>query len=363
MVAVDVCAGNIQGFWGGWEGSCFLAIAVSIFILAFLYMIGRTFKHPHLEAWVKDEFGQLFATVILVVVIVALMDFMCNFSPAFLDPTNSVFVDASGHPLTNLYDIADNYLEDVRDRLVVAIGLAYTMNVFVDFVQSPTYEATPTGIGITTQTLAGLSPILHTLSTLLTALTVALITVVSQIAILQYAKVAMLGYFLPFGVFFRCFEPTRMFGGALIGLSIGLFLFYPFLLAFDDLIIHDSLVETQKASVEAVTGVSNPNDANSESIIGSAEVGTPKAVLRLMGNTVKDMFVAANPFAVKDKFIEHIFAPILGPVAVLIGFSFQLLIATVVLGVLNFVILITAIRGLSRLLGEEVDVTNITRMI
>jgi hypothetical protein len=360
MGAVDVCAGNIQSFWGGWEGSCFLAIAVSIMILAFLYMIGRTFKHPHLEAWVKDEFGQLFATVILVVMIVALMGFMCNFSPALLDPGNPRFYVNSnlGGPTKNVYDVAEGYLEDVRDRLVVAIGLTYTMNVFVDFVQSPTYEATPTGIGITTQTLAGLSPILHTLSTLLTALTVALITVVSQIAILQYAKVAMLGYFLPFGVFFRCFEPTRMFGGALIGLSIGLFLFYPFLLAFDDLIIHDSLVETQDASVASVQTFSDQN--------GNA-VGTPIAVANLMGETIKNMFKAGFTFN-QDRggvagIIETIFTPILGPIAVLIGFSFQLLIATVVLGVLNFVILITAIRGLSRLLGEEVDVTNITRMI
>lgn len=364
MDAIDVCAGGIGGiesFWGGWVGSCFLAITVSIFILAFLYMIGKAFRHPKLGAWVRDEFGQLLATAVLVLMIVGLVGFMCSFSPVFLDDR---------YAGKNMYEVADDYLRDLRDRIVVAMGLTYTMNVFVDFMQSPVYEATPTGIGITTQTLAGLAPLLQGLSVLLTALTTALLTVAAQITILEYIKIAMLGYLLPVGVLLRCFEPTRVFGGAMIGLSVGLFLFYPFLLVFNDLIIHESLVKAQEESEREVGVVSNPEfdsegnpnpDYDPDKPIADGKVVTPLAVARLMGRTVKDMFKAG--FGLKQGFIATIFAPIMGPISVLVGFAFNLLIAVLVLGMLNFIILITMIRDLSRILGEEVDVTNLTRMI
>lgn len=364
----DVCISSFTQIWGSWQGTCFLAIAVSAVILAFLYMLGKAFRHPHLEAWVKDEFGQLFATTIIAVMIVSLVGFMCSFSPSFLDPTNSVFVDFNtGRHLTNTFDVADNYLREVRDRAVIAIGLAYAMNAFVDFMQAPTYEATPTGIGITTQSLAGFAPILNALSTMMSALTVALITVASQIEILNYVWIAVPGYLIPLGIFFRCFEPTRLLGGSLLALAIGLFLFYPFILTFDDLIIHDSLEKAKEESVSSVNTFSNPGGADSNAIISGGEVETPAAVARLMGKTIVDMFKAAFTFN-SDRggasgILENIFTPVLGPIIVLVNFTFQLLIATVVLGVLNFVILITAIRGFSRLLGEEVDVTNITRMV
>ena len=164
---------------------------------------------------------------------------------------------------------------------------------------------------------------------------------------------AALFYLYPFGVFFRAFEPTRLFGGTLIGLSLSFFLFYPVILVFNDYIVRGPT---------GTEGFLAPVQQELEQAIDEAELKSNPASGQLPV-TDKDSVETGGPAlsdpATRDTLVENVSYGLLFLLRPLLLYF----IAAVVLPIINFIVLVEITRGITRLFGEEVDVTNITRMI
>jgi hypothetical protein len=337
---IDYCAPGAFGLlWSSWQALCFLAIFASIVLLSLLYVAGNFFRMAGLQAWVKAEMGQLVVSALIVIMVVSIVAFLCSFDPSVLDKTYS-----GGR---NMFAEGTEYLNWLKYRNTEALWLVYGQNVVVSMMMNPVYNSRPGGVGVTTQPFAGLAPISSMLVTFMSGLTLSLLLTEMQIYILQYIQMAMLGWFLPLGVFFRCFEPTRQFGGALIGLAIGLFLLYPALLVMNEIAVKGPF---DAAAAEA--GTVNPGSAlaNSDYIGLSNDfpaVGTEPSP-------------GAGTMATNYQSVETNTA---NSVNWVIKITFYTFVGAMLLPALNFIVLITGVRDISRMLGEEVDVSNLTRMI
>jgi hypothetical protein len=168
-----------------------------------------------------------------------------------------------------------------------------------------------------------------------------------QMRIMDYMAIASIFYLFPFGIFFRAFEPTRKFGGTLMGIAMTFFLFYPIVIIFNEYVMTDQI---ESVTAETATALQNA-EGNS-----AAGAGGPQAAKEAKDK--HDEFKGGGVPNAADLSLSvsngAIF--VLKPVMLYV-------IAAVVLPVINFIILVEVARALTAQLGEEVDVSNLTRMI
>ncbi|HQT45002.1 MAG TPA: hypothetical protein PLO51_03430, partial [Candidatus Micrarchaeota archaeon] len=165
----------------------------------------------------------------------------------------------------------------------------------------------------------------------------------------DYINIATLNFILPVGIFFRAFAPTRQFGGAMIGLALGLFIFYPLMLVFNDYAIRDAMNQTRADTVDKIVGNYQSGYPTNQA---SAETARSDATGNLLSQATPDS--SGNIQAA-----QNVSTMVYGIVRI----AFNVFIASVVLVAINFAVLITVVKELSKLFGEEVDVASLTRMI
>jgi len=331
-------AGAFSNLWASWQALCFLALLTSFIMLSLLYIFSNFFRLAGMQAWVKAEIGQLIMSALIVILVVAIVGLLCSFDPSILGLNNTG---------KSMFGEATEYLDWLKYKNTEALFFVYGWNGVVSMVMNPVYNSRPGGVGVTTQPFAGLAPISSMLVTFMSGLTLSLLLTVMQGYMLQYIQIAMLGWFLPLGVFFRCFEPTRQFGGALIGLAIGLVLLYPALLVMNEIAIREQF---DAAATEVAA--TNPGSA----------LGDPKYIV--LSNNMPGMGVdtAGQTREVTDDY-KAVTKNAENSVNMVVKITFYTFVGAMLLPALNFIVLITGVREISRLLGEEVDVGNLTRMI
>ncbi len=337
---IDYCTpATFNAVWGSWQALCFLALLASFFLLSLLYMLSNVLRISGLQAWVKVEIGQLIVSALIVILLAAIVGLLCSFDPGVLKS------DYSGGK--SMFGEATDYLNWLRYENTVALYTVYGYNVVVSMVMNPVYNSRPGGVGVTTQPFSGLAPVSSMLVTFMSGLTLSLLLTMMQIYMLQYIQIAMLGWFLPLGVFFRCFEPTRQFGGAIIGLAIGLVLLYPALLVMNEIAVKDLFEEA--ATQVADTHPGNALESSNYSMLANS-------LPPIGANTTQQTTTMPDNYQKLEENVTNSINPA-------VRITFYTFVGAMLLPALNFIVLITGVREISRLLGEEVDVSNLTRMI
>jgi len=193
-----------------------------------------------------------------------------------------------------------------------------------------------------------------------------LVLIMIQMELLRYIQFGMLNILLPVGVICRCFGPLRDFGGALMGIAMALFVFYPFVYAVNFAVVLPGQGDTAYLLDEIA--VQNELDRVSEGMLidqmNLQELGHIKARLN-PDPGVTDRYERAYGVlsGVSDVWYQITIMLDLVAFGWLSFNASHVIIGVLLLPILNFIIIITAARELSRFLGEEVDVSNLTRMI
>ncbi len=347
-IAFDVCKnmGSFQAGMPAWQANTFLALLVTTLMVAIIYMFSYFYKNPQMTAWAKFELFQVLITALLAVGAIAYVTMMCNIKPDFLPLDAQTAARYNGQ---TIYSAAENYLDWLRTTTVVAFGASFAVNSVLARAQGITWNMRPTGVGFSAQPFAGLTPMSASVNILINGITLTFMITVVQKAILQYISIAMLNYLWPLGIFFRAFAPTRQFGGAMIGLAIGLFVFYPVLLVFNDFAIRSSMDQVRIETADKIIGNYNTGFPTNSAEAETARSGqTGNIPGQVSPNQQGNMETAKNT----SNLVFGVFR---------IGFN--LFIASVVLMALNFMVLITIVKEFSKIFGEEIDVSSLTRMI
>ncbi|MFP3949567.1 MAG: hypothetical protein ACLFUZ_00525 [Candidatus Micrarchaeia archaeon] len=342
MLATQVCSPENM-LIPDWQALAVVAMAASAALLGLLYAINRFFGNEAGEAAVKIELFELFTTVFIVVVVFALLNSVCGY-----DASSLVIAPSGFEQGINIFDGAAQVLDEFSTKLVIIASLLHTIYIPLDFTTSTTLSQHPLGMGTAFQPTGGFGAIMKPpLVQSFQMVAVAFIIIRAQLLVLDFVTFAFLKYYLPIGIILRSFTPTRRIGGTIIGLTLGMVIVYPLLIILNgfmldglDILDTSNLPQYFGALLSAAfEPLRNSTDALS--------LYEPLSILRF-GKLVVTGFFGG---------IVSIYYGLLmrtAAVAFLVGLFFP---------AFNTLLLVTTIRYLTKTLGEEIDITNLTRLI
>jgi len=315
-----------------------LALVVSTLGLTIVYMFASFLRNQQLLTWTKFELFQVFGTAVVLLFFIAVLASMCTFDMGFLSPRYQ--------PTENMYDIIDSYFSKLQDLGYVTFGYIMFITKQFAYMSKVTAHSSPMGVGSSENPLESMGQINSLIFVVLSGFVTSFLLLELQMRVLDYMVYAAMGYLFPMGIFFRCFEPTRSFGGTLLGISIALFLFYPIIMVFNDYLMFDQIQDLQSATYSDLSA------ASTTITNGTApdEKNMPGSVQSALGDEDGTWFDAAWGA------ISYAAVMFIKPVMVYI-------VAAVFLPVVDFIILVEITRGATAFLGDELDVSNLTRMI
>ncbi|MEM2963302.1 MAG: hypothetical protein QXN01_02300, partial [Candidatus Anstonellales archaeon] len=250
----------------------------------------------------------------------------------------------------NFYDLTYDYLGYIRKKNLQALVYVGAVYWVFQTMAGVHHNAIPLGMGFSLRPAAGLNILIQIFSIVAQGIATSLLFVIMQIKILEYLSIATLTYLFPIGVLLRAFEPTRLFGGSLIAFSFGVFLIYPAMLVINDFIIRGSqtgiferLDEPQTSQEYRGIWEEVEGGRIAQGNYGEAE------------NLSRDGYQGIN--------INRYSGSISIKLFYIVSLAFYIFIASVFLPAINFAVFIPFIRDFTMLLGEEMDLSTILRMI
>ncbi|MFH1306780.1 MAG: hypothetical protein ABIH83_03975 [Candidatus Micrarchaeota archaeon] len=382
---------NVLG--GNWMSLVFTAILAMIFFLVLAFFASRFFRIPKLEAWSRFELFQMAANAVLIIMLAGWMYGMCSFDVAFLynwaeggdasarileinEDCFEMYEYAGGDKVTP-FCASQSYLKRVKARgddvYQVMVGVGYILS----YMFKLTWNSHPIGIGYSLEPLAGFQQIMNIYLVAVSGFILSYLSVLVQMRILDFFMISMPYYFIPLGLLLRCFEPTREFGGSVLGFGFASLLFFPLIIMMNDFIVYSSFEEATKKAHELrdefnadnMGRINAPDDAqgfsdefnNYEPGANDAGMLERKEPDESVENAAK-FFTEADP---DDK--QQIVSGETYKIGQTIFFPYQVLlvyvVAAVVLPIINLMIYIEVARQLTHFLGTQMDLTNLTRMI
>lgn len=321
-----------------WIALTFLALFSSLFALVVVFMVANFLRNTPLITWTKFELFQVLGTATILIFSIAWIVGMCSFDMSFLGSgqTPNRYLNPATGKFFNMYQIVDNYLNYLENIGYHIFFQLMKISKVITLLQKVTYFSSPLGLGMNDNPLDSLGQINSVIFFMVSGFVTSYLLLGMQMRIMSYMAVAILYYLFPFGIFFRAFEPTRGFGGALIGLSLSFFLFYPIAMVFNDYIMMASL-KSVDADLQKVTGNTVREPTAQEILPGVPQTDQDK--VRGLGSAIG----SAMFFYMKSIMFY--------------------VMAAVILPVINFAVLVEITKGLTKLMGEELDVSNLTRLI
>ena len=333
----------------GWEMALGAALIASVMILTFIYIIGVLLRNQNAVSFVKLELYELAVSAILAGVIIALVVAAAALKVGFIVPF-------SDNKDLSIYAATEKYYQDVGERMIGFMTTDYYIGSIMDNLASATPYSRPLGVGLVAAPLAGLAtPIKQILYNVNTALAIGFIINAAQAIVFKFAVFAFLQFYLPLGVLLRSFTPTRRIGGVLIAIALGFLFILPI---------------TAMMSAEVATSSNSPliGIANAEGIIWAKYIqpgaanSTPTGMLKGMAQFL---------WSITGGALINLGTYFKGALAQLFAFALMLPLTTVgisfaiayLLPALHVLILVQAVKEMSKALGEEVDITTLTRMI
>ncbi len=361
-------------FAQSWLSNIGIAFLISIMILVFIYLAGIALQKPAWNGLIRLELFELFMTAIIFGVMITLVAEMCSITAGQIYPEIPAEVrDFSLFSLSSGESYGD-FQGGLYSRLSLSIKswmlVNYAVNIWADQMSAVTVYARPLGVGMVTSPLSGIGvPLKQLLYNSTVALSIMYIMNAAQQHVIQFATLAFLQFYLPIGIFLRSFTPTRRLGGTLIALAISFILVLP-LLNFASYLILFSQDGTVLNTVDAIGRLFNTGVYAQDKSLGD-----------ILGN----VFSNANPFAVGAGFIlarmlgvpngaivgilggvffgTDIFGDVLLTLILIPMSTIGIAALAALLSAMNIMLLVQTTKYLSKSLGEEIDVTSLTRMI
>ncbi|NYZ78992.1 hypothetical protein H0N99_02490 [Candidatus Micrarchaeota archaeon] len=322
LSVVPACSGTtvnpafVNSIWASWQGVSLLAASTVFIVSILIYTLGYALDHQKAIMWAKNQMAEAIIAIVMVIVVLVLISSLCDLDMKSLGLVSSC--GGAGESSCNMSDVAFGYLSTMYTTIMQGYLLVIAMNSILTAAASMTLGFAPGGVGIIIAPLAGLAQVADGLLLASIALLTGAIFTLTQMVLLKMTA-SLFVILFPIGVVLRCFGATRGFGGGLMAIGIGFFVFYPLIAV----LFYGALVD-------------NIQHNYSDFSTSFQTAGTSPA------NT--SWF---NP-------------DILGFIASFIG---TVIMGAIFIPLIMFMILIAFIKGLSMALGEEVDVSNLTRLI
>lgn len=343
---VDTCA--ISGFDGIVENTILplsaMASVTMALICGFTYMISQATSNPKLSLWAKTEAIQLLFSAGSVFFLIMLMNTFCSMK---VNEIASLFGKTSDS--ISVYDAASKYLADAGYFSIKALTVVrFHLEAYSVLGALSVFECEFAGgigclfgySGTNVQALGGYGAHQSALGIFFNSTIMSVISALNFLFILQYVYRGFVVMFLPLGIFMRSVPYMRTFGALLISVSISFLTVYPFLLSVF-YIMEDSILDKDSSYQPADFTIYYDETDFSE---GGA------------GESLEAAFAGSD--AVYNNYFPH------GENAAgAIMFASYAFIAAVFLPMSALLGTIATVAYLTRMYGEEIDLSRILQMV
>jgi len=310
-------------FAASWQTIAFVSMVLSAALLGIMFMLGFGFGVKELEIMAKEEFFQLLAVAILIVVLTG--------TDSILNSISSL--DAVKAGSSSMQDAALTIVDDNRERVDTLLGYIAGYDKAISREASRTSQCNIVGMGYTVSGCGGYSVLAAPLSMAGGITGFAMGELSAMERLIELSDAYALNLLLPLGILLRTFKITRGGGGFLIALGISLHIMLP-----AGIIFNEMLVETFHTS-------GDPRAADYSETGGDVEI--PECDPGDTGEDNENSAVTAYTRmreSIRDHLSVILFRATLGPVLALL-------------------LMTASIRTLTSLAGAEVDVSAISRFV
>jgi len=343
LVSDAICKGAGASFFPEWQLLSGVAILASVAIIVFLYLVNKFFQNAEGAGWAKLELYEVFVTVLIMVAVISATNVACNAKASWLFSYANIPAEYDH----NIYEASVYYLDSFSGGVMRVTTELYAFYCFMDWLGSMTFTAKPLGLGTSIQPTNGISSTMKAgLTNAFNVMVISYITNKVQIFLIDFISFGFLKYYLPIGIFLRSFTPTRRIGGTIIAIALGFLFVYPFLIILEG-----------AAGLAPLEWMSSTLIPDFQAEFSKFEF-MPFIYAITKGVFTLDVFniigyILRSGLGILSFGLLYLFASGAG-FAFMVGLFFP---------AFNTLILVTTIRYLSKSMGEEIDVSNLTRLI
>ncbi len=379
-----------------WTGEGFVsamvgAVLLSCFFVALGYMLGYAFRQPRLVMWAKNEFYQVIASALLVAFILwfvtALSGLTTDLTSGVTGPDGTQLcggtpsaplettMQATGWTTNYHIECARSMLRQTQRSLIVQADQLVSVNMrlqfLIGFTKSFDISPNPTGyvepdpdevpgawaMGIMVSPYAGLTMMSDAVAMLMPMLFAWIASIVAQEFLLTMVQDALFPILLVIGIILRTFFFTRKLGGLLMATALCLYTIYPLMyIMFAQHVILPTdgnniwldrwnmwlcICDTDKSRLGLQAGW----------FLGDANCPVRFCDLDLIGMVLFGLTPAMASMFMTDW------------IFVVVQMLGRMMIATVLIPLIVLIVTVSSIKGLSPLLGGDVEIAGLTHLI
>ena len=368
----EVCPGALAGspgagvaqfgsLFANWAVLSTITIVMAVGYNLLLYFLNQVLRREEALAEFRYQLYEAMVTFAIVVLAVWLVQVLCPVNPQFL-LGNSPTTQFS----TNIFQMSLEYLLRVRTLALETYKFLLPWNVSSIRYSTVIWNQRPAGFGIVNQPFSGLTHFLFLTTTITTPLILAILSSGTLYLLVRYILLTMLPFIFPIGVLLRCMQVTKKFGGMLIALALGLTFGLPMLFSLNSVLM-SGYFSSGMQQLQGQLEVPGPYGTTSDVIQGLQPAeSNASGYTHVLDKPQADAVVSTLPQGsnyeikvVRGTFPGLIMAVIFPVMQIIV----TLFLAGILLPTIDFLLIVTFVRELSRLLGEEVDISKLTQLI
>lgn len=339
----DAACDSASSFKGSnWTMLTMAAFIISFALIGIMYMAGKVVDNERLINMAKTDIQQTVITAVIVYVL--FMPFVlgiCSFNLSMLGfPGNLNIFDATTQYFTYTQQVATNSFQSAMEATIL---VNFISSIYMGQGWSTVFST------ISFSPFAGLSVLNAVTSSMMNWLLLNIAVADAQLVLVQVIQASFLSLLLPAGVLLRALSPTRNIGGILISISLGLFLIHPLMFAIS------------YEMIGAPTTPPSPTITNWSTIIYTRYI--PELVAVLFAANYFKVASMITTGAVLLAFWPAIMNDTISSVTNIMGGLGVTLFYVLVIPGLAWIYIVTFVKDISKFMGEEIDISSLSRMV
>jgi len=341
MVSADPACDSAQALdVSNWKVLSAIALMVSFSFIGLIYIAGRVFDNNRLTNMAKNDLQQTVITAVMVFVIftplvLGICSFRISFSGLGSDMTlfegATKYFDYARAVALNSFSKASSATMWITGMSNIYVGSGYSINSF----------------SINLSPWSSLSVLTAITSSIMNWLLLQIAIADAQKVIVDVVQASFLGLLLPAGIVLRSFAPLRQIGGILIAIALGLFLIHPLVFSLSYMLIGAPAVPSYEATNYT------PKLLGYIAVIAGAVITAN--LMKMAGPLlIVTLLLGIWPMTINET--------INIATGTMTGLGTTLFVV-LVLPSLAWIYIAAFVRDISRMLGEEIDISSLSRLI
>jgi hypothetical protein len=320
-----------------------IALLISFMLVGVVYALAKAFEDARFANWAQNHLYQTIGTAIILLIYLSASGLLDQvLGPAFC--SGSIVYPELGAPPGGARDCSDwtstqtyvkNYLNGIKAFAVDSSKMVLSLSDCAGMSSSLSIGINVDVVSFYWSPFGALGSLSNALGMILTAIAAAVVFLQVQISVIEMYP-GLFGVVLPLGIVLRTFPFTRRAGGAMIAIAIG----FTIILPLSYLVVKDV---GDKYWNDNCGAVSTTSDCWSTALdLGSTMNPLSSSLPTDVMNKLKDLFKPGGKYSC---------------------LAFKIGIAGIILPLLAYMITLHITRGIAELLGADIDLSMLVKIL